>query len=264
VSSPTEGKPFLVVSDLHLGAVPAATERRFREFLDQEAREAAGLLINGDLFEFGMAYRSVVRREQVRVLAKLAELVESGVPVYFVAGNHDYLEWGGHVLQEDAGVQVLRDPVVMEIAGRRALVTHGDTAGRGATRERIERWLARRRLVVGFLRLLPPDLVDRLQPYMTSTRRQVRRYAAGQGGGPKRRAPGIEAWALEALRDDPSLDLVIAGHSHLPALVEVEPGRYYLNAGDWITHDSYLVLPEDGPPEIRHWPGGREAAVSTP
>jgi UDP-2,3-diacylglucosamine hydrolase len=264
VSSPAEGKPFLVVSDLHLGAVPAATERRFREFLDEEATEAAGLLINGDLFEFGMAYRSVVRREQVRVLAKLAELVESGVPVYFVAGNHDYLEWGGHVLQEDAGVQLLHDPVVMEIAGRRALVTHGDVVGRGATRERIERWLSRNRLVVGFIRLLHPDLVDRVQPYMTGTRRQVRRHAAGQGGGPKRRAPGIEAWALETLRDDRSLDLVIAGHSHLPALVEIEPGRFYLNAGDWITHDSYLVLPEDGPPEIRHWPGGKEATVTTP
>ena len=263
VTPAPSGKPFVVVSDLHLGAVPAATERRFREFLDQEAREAAGLLINGDLFEFGMAYRSVVRREHVRVLAKLAELVESGVPVYFLAGNHDYLEWGGHVLEEDAGVQLLPDPVIMDIGGRRALVTHGDTVGEGAMRERIERRLARNRLVVGFMRWLHPDLADRLQPYMTGTRRQVRRHAAGQGGGPKRRAPGIEAWARATLRDDPSLDLVIAGHAHLPSLVEVEPGRYYLNAGDWITHDSYLVLPDDRPPEIRHWPGGKEAVLST-
>ena len=262
--TPDAGKPFLVVSDLHLGGVPAATERRFREFLDQEAREAAGLLINGDLFEFGMAYRSVVRREHVRVLAKLAELVESGLPVYFLGGNHDHIEWGGHVLEEDVGVQLLPDPVVMDIAGRRALVTHGDTVGEGATRERIERRLARHPVVVALIRWLHPDVADWLQPYTTSTRRQVRRYAEGKGGGPKRRAPAIEAWARERLRDDPSLDLVIAGHAHLPAQVEVEPGRYYLNSGDWITHDSYLVLPEDGPPEIRHWPGGKEAPVSAP
>lgn len=264
MTSTTAAKPFLVVSDLHLGAVPAATERRFREFLDQEARESAGLLINGDLFEFGIAYRSVVRRDHVRVLAKLAELVESGLPVYFVAGNHDHVEWGGHVLQQDVGVQLLPDPVIMDVAGRRALITHGDTVGEGATRMRLEQRLARSRPALAFLRWLHPDLMDRLQPYMTSTRRQVRRHAAGQGGGPKRRAPAIEAWARATLRDDPSLDLVIAGHAHLPARVEVEPGRYYLNAGDWITHDSYLVLPENGAPEIRHWPGGKEAVLSLP
>lgn len=259
-ASVPSGRPFVVVSDLHLGAVPPATERRFLEFLQQEASEASGLLINGDLFDFGMAYRSVVRREHVRVLAELAKLVESGVPVYFLGGNHDYVEWGGHVLAEDAGVQLLPDPVVMDIAGRRALVTHGDTAGEGATRERIERRLARNRFVVAFMRWIHPDLADRLHPYMTGTRRQVRRHAAGQGGGPKRRAPGIEAWARATLRDDPSLDIVIAGHAHLPALVEVDRGRYYLNAGDWITHDSYLVLPDGGPPEVRYWPRGDPSA----
>lgn len=35
------GKPFIVVSDTHLGAVPLATER-FREFLDYAASEASG------------------------------------------------------------------------------------------------------------------------------------------------------------------------------------------------------------------------------
>lgn len=249
------GKPFLIVSDLHLGAVPTSTERMFREFLDYAAAEASGLLINGDLWECGIAYRSVIFREHYRVLAKLADVVEAGVPVYFVAGNHDYVEWGGHAL-EDTGVTLLPDPIVMEIAGRRVLVTHGDAVGEGATRSRIERRLARSRPVVALIRLIHPDWLARLQPYTTTTRRQVQRHAAGQGGGSKHRAPAIEAWARMVLREDPSLDLVIAAHAHLPARVEVEPGRHYLNAGDWITHFTYLVLPENSPPELRRWPEG--------
>jgi UDP-2,3-diacylglucosamine hydrolase len=254
VNPPSTRKPFLVVSDVHLGAVPDATERSFRAFLDYAAREASGLLINGDLFEFGIAYRSVVPRKHVRVLAKLADVVEAGVPVYFVGGNHDHAEWGGHAL-EDAGVKILCDPVVMEIAGWRALITHGDAVGTGATatRERIERRIARSRAFVTSLRFLHPDWVARIQPYTTSTRRQVRRHEAGDGGGPKTRAPQIEAWARERLQADSSLNLIIAGHAHVPALVEVEPGRYYLNAGDWITHSSYLVVPEEGVPEVRRW-----------
>ncbi|MGH7574551.1 MAG: UDP-2,3-diacylglucosamine diphosphatase [Longimicrobiales bacterium] len=252
MSSPP-AKPFLVASDLHLGAVPAANERRFREFLDYAATESAGLLINGDLFEFGISYRSVVPRKHVRVLAKLAEVVESGVPVYFVPGNHDHVQWGGQVLEEDVGVTVLDDSVVLEIAGRRALITHGDTVGEGAEKDQRGRRIARSRLFVTLIHWLHPDWVARVQPYTTSTRRQVQLHASGQGGGTKHRAPAIEKWACDTLRNDGSLDFVIAAHAHLPARVEVEPGRFYLNAGDWITHCTYIAIPDGGPPEVRRW-----------
>jgi hypothetical protein len=77
---------------------------------------------------------------------------------------------------------------------------------------------------------------------------------AGLGGGPKYYSKRIEAWALDALRNDPRLDLVIAGHSHLPAKVEVESDRYYLNSGDWISHSTYLAIPPRGsPPAIWRW-----------
>lgn len=84
----------------------------------------------------------------------------------------------------------------MDIDGRRTLVRHGDTVGEGATRERIERWLGRNRLAVAFMRWLHPDLADRPQPYMTGTRRKVRRHAAGKGGGPKRCAHGHQGVGL--------------------------------------------------------------------
>lgn len=54
------GRLFLVVSDMHLGAVPASTEACFRRFLEYARENASGLLINGDLFEFGVACRYVI------------------------------------------------------------------------------------------------------------------------------------------------------------------------------------------------------------
>jgi UDP-2,3-diacylglucosamine hydrolase len=246
-------KPFFIASDLHLGAVPDANERRFRRFLDHAAAESSGLLINGDLFEFGIAYRSVVPRKHVRVLAKLADMVESGIPVYFMAGNHDHVEWGGRVLEEDARVKILPDSVVLDISGRRALVTHGDVVGEGAVRDIRARRIARSRAFLALIHWLHPDWIARIQPYTTSTRRQVQRHAAGEGEGPKHRAPEIEAWAREQLEKDSSLDFVIAAHAHLPALVEVRPGRFYLNSGDWITHCSYLEIPAAGTPVLQHW-----------
>lgn len=252
-------KPFLIVSDLHLGAVPDSTERAFRAFLDMAAGSASGLLINGDLFEFGMGYRYVMNRHHVRTLAKLADVVDAGVPVFFLGGNHDYVEWSGQLLR-DAGVTLLPDGAIMELAGRRARIIHGDEVCLG--RPSKERKIGRSRPVVALLRSIHPDLAGWFQPYTTGTKRQLDRLAAGHGGGPKHHAPHIEAWARAELERDRSLDLVIAGHSHLPARVEVEPGRYYLNAGDWLSHFTYLHLPAPpDPPELHRWVDGKPERV---
>src|SRR5687767_6914809 len=99
-----ESKPALVVSDLHLGAVPSETEREFRVFLSYASREASELLINGDLFDVWLATRHFVVRHHVRVLAAIGDVVDAGVPVSFVGGNHDALEYGGELLRDDLGV----------------------------------------------------------------------------------------------------------------------------------------------------------------
>jgi UDP-2,3-diacylglucosamine hydrolase len=244
-------KPFLVVSDLHLGAVPDSIEASFRRFLDWTRETSSGLLINGDLFEFGIAYRSVIPSKHYRVLAKLADLVDAGVPVYFTGGNHDHVEWGGSALH-DAGVILLEDRTIMYLAGRRTLITHGDSVCRG--RPALERRLGRSRLFVNIVRSIHPDLLAHVQPYTTSTRRQVRRQAAGLDSGPKRHAEEIEVWAREQLECDPSLDLVLAGHTHLPVAVQIAPGRFYVNTGDWIAHRTYLTLAQGNvTPILRSW-----------
>src|SRR3982750_4272061 len=122
-------KPVYVVSDTHLGAVPRETERAFRGFLDHVAQHASALLINGDLFDFWFEYRHVILREHFRVVAALADVVDAGVKVWFVGGNHD--AWAGSFLRDEVGVEVLHGPAVLELAGRRTLVGHGGGGGGG-------------------------------------------------------------------------------------------------------------------------------------
>ena len=244
----TSDKPFLVVSDTHLGAVPDSTERAFRRFLEQAAPEASGLLINGDLFDFWFEYRSVIPRKHFRVLATLAALVESGVPVWFVGGNHD--AWGGRFLEDDVGITVLAGPVTMELAGRRTLIAHGDGVGAGVLGYRALKAVIRHPVTIGAFRLIHPDLGAWIAERVSSTDEKA--IPADTSG--ITRAEPIRIWARERLRADPALDLILAGHSHLPEIEEVEPGRYYVNSGDWVRHTSYLVLPAGGGrPSLRSW-----------
>ncbi|HEX5724280.1 MAG TPA: UDP-2,3-diacylglucosamine diphosphatase [Longimicrobiaceae bacterium] len=243
-------RPAYVVSDIHLGAVAPETERAFRGFLAHVAGHASELLINGDLFDFWFEYRHVILAEHFRVVAALADVVEAGVKVSFVGGNHD--AWAGDFLRQRIGVEVLHGPVEMTLGGRRALVAHGDGLGKGDFRYRALRALIRHPVTVGAFRWVHPDLGHRIAARASRTGHRTE----GENEISRSRAAFIAAWAEERLRADPSLELVVAGHAHTPALVEVGPGRYYANTGDWIgRHHTYLVLPPGGaPPEIREWP----------
>jgi UDP-2,3-diacylglucosamine hydrolase len=250
-------KPTLVVSDVHLGAVPTTTERAFLDFVGYAAQEASALVINGDLFDLWYAHANWVPRRYVRVLARLADAAEAGLELYFVGGNRDAIEWGGHVLAEDVGAHVLADPSEIRLGGRRVLIAHGDGARRGAAAPYRKPYpILRHPLTVWSARhLLPVDWLYQVLSARSPTRARVTRQARGESPGPKRRAAAIEAWARAQLAADPGLALVVAGHSHQPALVEVAPGQHYVNSGDWISYLTYAVLPGDErAPEVRHWP----------
>ena len=241
-------KPFLIVSDTHLGAVPPETERAFRRFLLEAGATASGLLINGDLFDFWFEYRTVIPRKHYRVLAAMADVVEQGVPVWFMGGNHD--AWGGSFLERDVGVTVLHGPTTLQMAGRKALVAHGDGVGSGDLGYRALKRVIRHPLTVGAFRLLHPDWGTWLATRVSTTHEKAE---PADTSGLSRAAP-IRAWARERLLLEEDLDLVVAGHAHVPEIDEIAPGRFYVNSGDWVRHRSYVELPADGSaPVLRSW-----------
>lgn len=246
----------LVASDVHLGAVPDATEAAFLEFLHWAPTAADALVLNGDIFDVWFASRRFVPRRHAGTLSCIADVVRQGLEVSFVGGNRDAVEWGGEVLARETGVRVLPDPARITLAGRRALVAHGDGARWGASRPYTKPypWLRHPALVGAVRTLLPQEWLFRELSARSPTRRRVASHLAGGSTGPKRRAPQIEAWARAELARDGTLDLVLAGHSHHPSVVEVEPRRFYVNTGDWIEHHTYAVIPAHGAPELRRWP----------
>lgn len=113
----------LFVSDLHLDASAPATVQRFLRFLEGEARAADSLYILGDLFEtwIGDDDPDPVRSQ---VCDALRALTASGVPVYLMCGNRDFLY--GEAFEQRTGVRLLAEPTVATLDGQRILLTHGD------------------------------------------------------------------------------------------------------------------------------------------
>ncbi len=243
-------KPVFIASDVHLGAVPPETEQSFRRWLVHVKESGSSLIINGDLFDFWFEYDRVVLGEHVRVLALLADLVEAGVPVVIMGGNHDW--WGGSFLTDRIGVDFHRGPIRMQLKGKSVLLAHGDGLGAGDLGYRCLRMILRGRITRWLFRWLHPDLGARLADRVSGTGRQPSRAAHDAAQG---RLAFLSSWASEQMALDRTLDIVATGHAHRPAVVEIAPGRYYVNSGDWVAHRSYVTLGDSGEPVLHEWEG---------
>ena len=242
------GKPAYVVSDAHLGALPTARAADFVDWLRFVRGRASHLVLNGDIFDFWFEYRSAIPRGHVRVLGAIAEVVDAGVPVTFMGGNHDW--WGGSCLSDEIGVSFHRAPVRASLAGRTAHIAHGDGLGRGDVGYRLASGILRARLFRRVFRALHPDLGGRLAALLS--RSESHEGAASEGS--HRRAKALEALAVRELERDKTLDIVVFGHTHVAAVVEVA-GRYYINSGKWMRERAYAVIEASGPPRIEYWRG---------
>jgi len=238
--------PAYVISDIHLGHASDATERLLLSFLRSLPGRAASLLINGDLFEFWFEWKTVVPRAGVRVLAALMDLRDAGVPVTMLAGNHDC--WGGDVLRE-AGVDFQFGPWTGSLGGWRARVEHGDGLRAKEDRGyRALRHVLRNRLAIRAFRALHPDLASRLAMGSSHASRTYQ---------PKDHGRGLRAVAEATLTADPSLELLVYGHSHVAALERMPKGNVYANAGSWLDAPTFLVITQERI-ALRQWDGSAE------
>lgn len=239
--------PVYLASDAHLGATSPEREKAFLEWLRHAGEHAAQIVINGDLFDFWFEYRGGVTAGYDHVLALLKELTSSGVPVTLMGGNHDW--WGGAYLREEIGVEFLQDPVVRDLGGLRTFLAHGDGLGAGDLGYRALKLLLRGRFTRFAFGSLPPVVGDRVARVVSLTEHRWGPPTEADRG----RSRALESWAAEKLRADRELDLVVLGHAHIPVLREVEPDRWYVNAGDWVYHRTYLVLDDGDRPRLLTW-----------
>jgi UDP-2,3-diacylglucosamine hydrolase len=243
-------KPVLLASDAHLGGAPAEQERAFLAWLEHAGDAASRIILNGDVFDFWFEYRTGTTRGHEVVLDLLRRVVDGGVPVTLVGGNHDW--WGGPYLRDEIGLELLAAPDVREVAGRRTFLAHGDGLGRGDVGYRLLKSVLRGRLMCAAFATLPPALGDRVARGVSRTGRKWDEWGPHQ----EARSRVLAAWAEARLLSDPELDLVVLGHTHRPLLREVRAGQWYVNTGDWVTHRSYVVLEPSRDPRLLEWDGG--------
>ena len=127
------GKKIYFLSDFHLG-VPdyessLVREKKVVTFLESIRHDAAEIFIVGDMFDFWYEYKTVVPKGYTRLLGKLAEITDSGIPVHFFMGNHDM--WMNGYFEKELNIPVYIEPQTFEWNGKQFYIGHGDGLGPG-------------------------------------------------------------------------------------------------------------------------------------
>ena len=126
-----EDKNIYFASDQHFGAPnikdSRERERIFMSWLNHIQKDAAALFLLGDLFDFWFEYKTVVPKGFVRILGKLAEFVDNGIPVHYFVGNHDL--WMKNYFEKELGVPVHHKPKDFMLGNTSFYIGHGDGLG---------------------------------------------------------------------------------------------------------------------------------------
>ncbi|MFP5390931.1 MAG: UDP-2,3-diacylglucosamine diphosphatase [Gammaproteobacteria bacterium] len=213
----------LFISDLHLQPLHPGTVSAFFAFLQERALAARELYLLGDLFEYWAGDDDLDSPFHQDVVRAIRAVADSGVAVYWVGGNRDFLV--GPAFAEAAGLTLLPDPHVAVIGGQRIAIVHGDAqctddvkymAFRQQVRE--PAWQAQ---------FLGMPLAQR-KAIIAGMREGSKAAQAEKSYEIMDVAPA----AIAALHEATGADIIIHGHTHRPALHQDGPRRRYV-LPDW-------------------------------
>ena len=228
------------VSDVHLEPGRPDISERFFRFLEDQARQAEALYLLGDLFEAWVGddddddFAAMVRQ-------KLWALSESGVNLFFMHGNRDFLI--GERFANDSGCQLLHDPTRLELYGATLLLSHGDTlctddVGYQEFRKEVR----------------DPQWQQRFLAKPLAERREFARHARDASKQYQQKQPpeigDVSQRAVETLMAELQVTLLLHGHTHRPAVHDftlkngIEARRIVLGA--WYEQGSMVRWDKDG------------------
>lgn len=235
----------LFVSDLHLQPEMPLTTQAFFNFLKNQAMHTSRLYLLGDIFEAWAGDDDLDDAFHARVIHALRAVAESGVQVFWMAGNRDFLV--GEIFAQAASLTLLPDPFVTTIAGQQLILTHGDA------------WCTDDEAYMQFrAQVRSPAWQTAFLALPLERRKQIiEELRAGSRAAQKDKSYDImdvNAAAIDTLFASSKAPTMIHGHTHRPAchvhtVADATHQRYVLS--DWDldgnkARGDWLAITQDG------------------
>ncbi len=224
---------YLFISDCHLDASRPEVTDALTVFLQQQASTAHCLYILGDLFEVWLGDDATF--ELSPILAALQQIAKN-TEVYFIAGNRDFLL--GENFATQAGLSIVTEPLSIELGGQAVLLIHGDSLCTDDHDYQEFRKMVRDPLWQSTF--LSKPLTERQQ-----IAAQLRQDSVAAMAQKSMQIMDVNQQAVDACFRTQSVDIIVHGHTHRPAIHRYPDNNTRYVLGDWNPGPSYLSWRED-------------------
>lgn len=238
-----ENRKLYFASDFHLGS-PNLKESQLREkrivaWLDEIKKDAHAVFLLGDIFDFWFEYTHVIPKGFVRLLGKLAELSDDGIPLYIFTGNHDM--WMFDYFEKEIGVKIIRSTIDLKVNDKKLFLGHGDGLGPGDRTYKLIKAFFSNKFCQGLFSILPPRIGFGIAQDWSSKSRRKNVKKDKEFLGEKE----FLIQYVKTVEESQHHDYYIFGHRHLPLEIRIGNQSKYINLGEWINHNSYAVFAEN-------------------
>ena len=219
-----------VISDLHL-ATYASKPKKVLKYLKSILPNI--LVLNGDIIDSWRFSRNYFPKNQLKVVRQIIKMMEKGVQVYYITGNHD--EFLRKFAPTTVGNLKIVNQLVLELDGAKTWIFHGDIFDNTIHRKKLlakfgaalKGFLSVSNKLVNHVLLLAGK--NEIILYKNIKYRFIR---------DKLNLSATESKILNAAITQ-DYQTVICGHTHVPkekALTVNDKTICYLNCGDWVEH----------------------------
>ena len=235
-------KKIYFASDFHLGAPnheqSLVREKLIVKWLDEIKADAEEIYLMGDVFDFWYEYRHTAPKGFIRLLGKLAEIVDSGIPVTLFTGNHDM--WIFEYLPKEIGVTIYREPVERTFNGKKFFLGHGDGLGPGDYGYKFIKKVFANKVCQWMFARIHPNFGMGMAHYWSHKSR-----ASNGGENEEKFVDAEHEWLAvyaKGVLQKQHYDYFIFGHRHLPLDIQLSDKSKYVNLGEWVNYNSYAVF----------------------
>jgi UDP-2,3-diacylglucosamine hydrolase len=227
------------ISDLHLDPTRPQIIQLATNWLASLHTDCDGVYILGDLFEYwigddqpSQAFESLFKA--------FTHLAEQNIPLYFVAGNRDFLV--GEQFAQAYKINLLPESSVIDLYGKPTLILHGDTLCTDDIKyQQLRSMLRDPDWQKQFLALPLNERIDQALA--------LRAQSAAETDSKDEMIMDVNAKSVTAAMQAAGVTQLIHGHTHRPAihrLVLDETIGLRIVLGDWYDHGSVLRCSTDG------------------
>ena len=235
---PKRDVDIVVISDLHLGTYGARASRLV-EYL--QSIRPGKLVLNGDIIDGWHFSKTRFNKLHAEVLKQILLIIESGIPVHYVTGNHD------DIMRQLSTFHVsnfsISDGFIETVDNKRTFFIHGDVFD--GTPSRRAKFLSGKVLIIyniliGFNRLVN-WVLKLFNKNPVSISKKIMLWSDKYFTSIHQMQQTARVFAAEL-----DIDVMVCAHSHrpqkqvYPPLNEMGKSLLYLNSGDWVEHCSSL------------------------